>query len=587
VTRTRRLVVEGVAAMAESELRARISERVAVDAAWVDSAPLTEAIAALYVERGYLAARAVADFVTFEGDAAELRVRVVEGARTVLKDVVTTGVAPERAAAVSAAIAVEPGQLWLPGTERDATRRLERFYLDGGYRAASVQSRSATGPDGRVTLAFTVVEGPLSVVNAVAVTGLDATKPGVADKAITLRPGAPAGQREAAETQRRLYGLGLFRSAEVSFEPATAAGPLGGAAGAQGVATPVNVTVALQESRRYQFRYGVQVSNQYGPVLEDFMSAVGLAGDIRDRNFLGRGFTLGAATRLEKNLQSLRWQFSLPTMLDQRLQTNVFATIRSESDTSDADISYVDKQRDVTFEQRWRARRQIELSWGYSYNVRDVGLAATRVDNAVPLVGGALASINGTFILDTRDKPFDASRGWFQSSNVQWGLRSIGSDYNYLRMLLRQFYYRPAGPVVLAGGVRWGQMWGFSGTPPITVVDQFFDAGGAQTVRGYQEDSLSAIEINGAPVGGTKVLLLNQEVRFPIVWLLKGAAFIDAGNTFAPGSAIALNGLAVGVGAGIRIMTPFAPIRIDVGFPLDRRPGDRGYRVHVSIGQIF
>jgi outer membrane protein assembly factor BamA len=274
-------------------------------------------------------------------------------------------------------------------------------------------------------------------------------------------------------------------------------------------------------------------------------------------------------------------------VLDQRLQTNVFATIRSESDTSDADISYVDKQRDVTFEQRWRARRQIELSWGYSYNVRDVGLAATRVDNAVPLVGGALASINGTFILDTRDKPFDASRGWFQSSNIQWGLRSIGSDYNYLRMLLRQFYYRPAGPVVLAGGVRWGQMWGFSGTPPITVVDQFFDAGGAQTVRGYQEDSLSAIEINGAPVGGTKVLLLNQEVRFPIVWLLKGAAFIDAGNTFAPGSAIALNGLAVGVGAGIRIMTPFAPIRIDVGFPLDRRPGDRGYRVHVSIGQIF
>jgi outer membrane translocation and assembly module TamA len=34
-------------------------------------------------------------------------------------------------------------------------------------------------------------------------------------------------------------------------------------------------------------------------------------------------------------------------------------------------------------------------------------------------------------------------------------------------------------------------------------------------------------------------------------------------------------------------MTPFAPIRIDVGYPLDRRPEDRSYRFHFSIGQIF
>ena len=128
----------------------------------------------------------------------------------------------------------------------------------------------------------------------------------------------------------------------------------------------------------------------------------------------------------------------------------------------------------------------------------------------------------------------------------------------------------------------------YAGVPPITFLDQLFEAGGSQTVRGYAEGSLSALSILDLPVGGTKVLLLNQEVRFPLFskWL-RGAAFIDAGNTFAPGAAIRLSGLAVGVGTGIRIMTPFAPIRIDVGFPLDRRPGDQGYRIHFSIGQIF
>ena len=102
---------------------------------------------------------------------------------------------------------------------------------------------------------------------------------------------------------------------------------------------------------------------------------------------------------------------------------------------------------------------------------------------------GTLATLNGTFIYDKRDKPFDASRGWFQSSNLQWGLRAIGSDYDYFRVLLRQFYYRPVGPLVFASGVRWGWLHGISGTPPVTIVDRFFDAGGGQTVRGYAEDS--------------------------------------------------------------------------------------------------
>jgi outer membrane protein assembly factor BamA len=221
--------------------------------------------------------------------------------------------------------------------------------------------------------------------------------------------------------------------------------------------------------------------------------------------------------------------------------------------------------------------------------VRDVTFEA-KLRNESAALKGALGSLNGTFIVDKRDKPFDASRGWFQSSNLQWGTEALGSDFNYVRVLLRQFYYKPAGPFVFASGVRWGWLHGISGVPPITIFDRFFDAGGSQTVRGYAEDSLSAVEIPGvdAPVGGTKLLILNQEVRFPLFsrWL-QGAAFIDAGNTFKWDTSIRLDELAVGAGFGIRIMTPFAPIRIDVGYPLDRRPQDRAYRVYFSIGQIF
>jgi outer membrane protein assembly factor BamA len=229
----------------------------------------------------------------------------------------------------------------------------------------------------------------------------------------------------------------------------------------------------------------------------------------------------------------------------------------------------------------------MEVSWGYSYNVRDVALLE-KSGTALLDLRGALGTLNGAFILDARDKPFNASSGWFQSSNLQYGAPKLGADFEFFRVLLRQFYYKTAGPIVLASGLRWGWLHGISGVPPITIFDRFFDAGGSQTVRGYAEDSLSAIEVLGVPVGGTKLLLLNQEVRFPLFskWL-QGAAFVDAGNTFAPGRPLKLDQLAVGAGFGIRIMTPFAPIRIDVGYPLDRRPQDRAYRIHFSIGQIF
>jgi outer membrane protein assembly factor BamA len=583
-TRTRALAFEGVQALGEAELRAQLEDRVDLAAAWVDPAPLVDAVKALYEERGRSGTSVAADPIAFEGSTAALRIRVREAPAAVLGEIILTGVAQERDAAARASLGIAPGTSVEPSTELDARRRLERFYLDRGFRSAKVATTRSLDAEGRVTMGFAVTEGPMSVVTGLTFEGLQATKQAFASGAVTLKPGDPAGQRGAADTQKQLYGLGVFRRADVSFEPAPAAAPT-----VEG-AVPVNVKVSLEEARRYQLRYGVQLSNEYGPVYEDFTSAIGVAADVRDRNFLGRAFGLGASGRLEKNLQSLRGQFSLPPLLSQRLQTSLFATIRSETDTSEQDISYTDKERDITFEQRFRLPRRMEVSWGYSYNLRDVEFLAPDRTAAAELKG-VLASLNGTFVLDARDKPFDASRGWFQSSNFQWGLEPLGSDLNYFRILLRQFYYKPAGPLIFASGVRWGWLHGlgdYTGLPPITIFDRFFDAGGSTTVRGYAEDSLSAFEVFGVPVGGSKLLLLNQEVRFRLFskWL-QGAVFIDAGNTFRPGTSIRLDELAVGTGFGIRVMTPFAPIRIDVGYPLDRRPEDRSYRFHFSIGQIF
>jgi outer membrane protein insertion porin family len=161
----------------------------------------------------------------------------------------------------------------------------------------------------------------------------------------------------------------------------------------------------------------------------------------------------------------------------------------------------------------------------------------------------------------------------------------LGSDVDYLRTLMRGSYYRPLGPFVLAGNVRWGQLVTFGVPSTLTIFDLFFNAGGTESVRGYLQDALSAYSFADAPLGGTQLLVANAELRSPLFWRLSGVLFADAGNTFASSQPIRLNALGVGLGFGLRINTPLAPIRIDLGFP--RSFGTTGARWHFSIGQMF
>jgi len=48
-----------------------------------------------------------------------------------------------------------------------------------------------------------------------------------------------------------------------------------------------------------------------------------------------------------------------------------------------------------------------------------------------------------------------------------------------------------------------------------------------------------------------------------------------------------LTDLRTAVGAGLRWLSPFGPIRVDVGTPLNPRSGDAPVAVVVSLGQAF
>jgi outer membrane protein assembly factor BamA len=72
-------------------------------------------------------------------------------------------------------------------------------------------------------------------------------------------------------------------------------------------------------------------------------------------------------------------------------------------------------------------------------------------------------------------------------------------------------------------------------------------------------------------IGGNKMFLLNLELEFPISTDLglKGFFFLDMGNAFAENESISVGDLRYGTGAGVHWFSPFGPITLVLGIPLD------------------
>lgn len=545
---------------------------------WKNPGPLLAEIQAAYAARGYLAARATAGTIEFSNGAATLPIRVEQGLPARVASVELTGVAAERRSGALAALALPVGSPFASGMGRAGRTRLERYYRDLGYRDVRVDVTGSAAPQASdVRLRYGVREGPLHVVRSVEIAGVESTRTSLVNDAIGLAPGQPAGAAAATATEKRLYDLGTFRRAELTFEPDPVGADVPGT-------LPVRAVVSLEEARRFQLRYGIELSSEYNSALSQRREALGVAADLRDRNFLGRGMSLGGGVRYEPDLKSARGLFSVPKLSGRPIRTNVYLTGRGEEDATEREVTIRDNEIELALEQRWRVGRALEYSWGYSADWRDTQLASATREESVAFAG-TLASLNGAAVVDRRDSFFDAKRGWFGSASLQWGKRAFGSDFDYLRTLVRGSYYQPVGRVVVAGNLQWGRLLPLGGVPPLTVFDLFFNAGGTETVRGYSQDELTGYSLFGAPLGGTTLLVGNAEFRSPLFWRLGGVLFADAGNTFAEHQAVRFRDLAVGLGVGLRINTPLAPIRIDVGFP--RQRNESGPRWHFSIGQMF
>jgi translocation and assembly module TamA len=149
------------------------------------------------------------------------------------------------------------------------------------------------------------------------------------------------------------------------------------------------------------------------------------------------------------------------------------------------------------------------------------------------------------------------------------------------------YYYSVSDKIVLAARARVASIPG----APLSAIapSRRLYAGGGGSVRGYGYQAIGPHDSQGDPTGGRSLVELSAEARIQTPWLggaLGIVPFVDAGTVGASPTP-SFDEIKLGAGIGVRYLTGFGPIRLDVGVPLNPGPDDGPVGVYVALGQAF
>ena len=549
--------------------------------AWLDPRRLEQTITARYASEGLLDATVRVQPPEYRDDTAVLPVVIDEGPLFRISDIALTGAESLAPDTVRESADLSVGDVFSDSRLEDARFRIDRDYRRSGFNAVEVLTERVVDREeaASVAIAFTIREGARHVLKDVRVSGSRRTRPSLIANALRLRIGDPVNLGEWYDARKRLYDTGVFRSVEISAEPMSEPDA--------GGAEPVRAEVELREWPPLQLRYGFQVNDELAPAADATKRySLGVGGDLTYRNLLGRAANAGISGRYSKRFGAARVFLSMPAVFGLPVLSDVFLSRSHEELGEDSASPFVNDKVGLTLEQRFRPADDFLVTYGYTFERNHAYELNAKPDDPFAFdITIDVARLNLATIVDSRDDLMDATRGWFHSSSVEYAPEQLGSDLRFAKYLTQHFHYQGGGGgVVLASAARLGLGAGFG--QDLIPSERFF-AGGGNDVRGYPEDSLGPRNFFGDTTGGSALLILNQEVRFPIAWKFRGVGFVDAGNVFPRIRDLSLSDLRVGYGFGLRIDTPFVLLRADYGFRVRRSPDEPLGRFFFSIGQTF
>ena len=427
-----------------------------------------------------------------------------------------------------------------------------------GYPFCRTEGRKVTlnAKDKTIELRTNITAGPLAQFGPVSVTGVAQVDAAYVRRRIAWTPGSTFRQQALRRLEKDLLQCGLFSSVRV--EPDKTLDPNG--------LLPIHIKVSERKHRTVRLG-GSYVSDDQG---------FGAQSSWEHRNLFGQGQRLRAEIAASQigTRQSARyihpdvWQRNLDLHLDLDHQRQHPKAFDSDSLRTAATLEY---QVDPWHTRLWGGIAQ-DVSIVEQFNVRQ---RYRFIEFPMGLDW------------DRRNDPLDAKKGWRFLAQTTPSM-DARSDLRFAKHHAEGRYFQPLDEqanTVIAGRIGVGLI---AGAHLMEVpANKRFYSGGAGSVRGYAYQAIGP-RLNGTPLGGLSRVETSLELRHAWDDTIGSVLFLDGGMVMA--QRLRRSGdesMRWGAGVGLRYSLGFAPLRVDVAFPLNRQHDERKVQFYVSIGQAF
>lgn len=454
------------------------------------------------------------------------------------------------------------------------------------------------------------------------------------DQNIMLRPGRTFSVRQMDLTQSYLSRLGIFNAINISVMPDTL--------------TPgqrlLNVDVACTQDKPLVFSLEANVSSKSNSYI-----GPGIVLGLTNRNVFGGGEVLNVGLSGSYEWQTghkgsifnsyeigIQSSLAFPRLLAPRFIPRRHRTLNWTRVTLGADLLnrphyFKMGQINTSFNYDWRATRHVSNTLTLFKLTYTNLMHTTEAFDSIMNANRAVAlSFRSQFIPQmafsyTFDRAIDADNtlNWTftvqQAGNICWALWRMFGDKGEKRLFGTPFSQFVKGQTQLVWGRRLGQgnQWlmtrvavgaehAYGNSSQVPYAEQFY-CGGANSVRAFTVRSIgpgsyhvpeSERSDDYFDQTGTFLFEANIEWRFPIIGILHGAAFLDAGNVWLlkkdkdrPGGLLRAKtfwkDLATGTGVGLRVDIGMLVLRGDLGIGIHApyNTGKRGYYNMKSFGK--
>ncbi|MGA7873060.1 MAG: outer membrane protein assembly factor BamA [Candidatus Binatus sp.] len=488
-------------------------------------------------------------------------------------------------------LTMKSGQLFRGSALQRQVLALSDFYSNRGYAYVNVDPRTQlVHTTKRVNVVFLINPGHEVLIDRINISGNTKTSDKVIRREIQVQEQEPYSAEEIRDSKVRLDRLGFFSDTRITTAPA---------------AQPdkINLDVNVTEANTASFQ-----------VAGGFDSYQSLFGNftLGNTNLFGGGESLILNAQVGFLFQNYSisytepWFLDIPLSVGMQLFDNKTYLLSFNQSSAGFTLTTTYPLTELGFKKLGPfSLKDITAGLGYSFqSIGITGLNQFTTYQIARYKGYTQTSeFTPTIRRFTVDNPIDPRTGTVESLSMQFG--GLGGTNSFIKGVAHFRYFYPflksqsLGTFVVSQGITFGIGTNLeSGTGgELPLYERFFPGGvgGPGDVRGYQLYSLgpqvTIYNQGGAPlsvqdVGGSKELLLSNEITFPILSGLgiRGVVFSDAGQSFLLKDSLSIDQLQASFGIGVRWKSPFGPLAVDIAFPINPRPADQSTVFEVGAG---